>query len=129
MTYLIDTHILIWYVTGDSKLKKNFVGEIKNRSNRILVSKVSLWEIAIKVSLGKLSEHYALTEFESYLTQNSFEILDFDTKDLQQLLQLPFHHRDPFDRLIISQAITGNFTIITDDSKFQFYPVQLLKNE
>ena len=126
MTYLIDTHVLIWYVAGNEKLDGRFVSTIQNSENNIFVSKISLWEIAIKASLGKLSIGIPLPELEEYLVQKKITILDFDYADLQRLIQLPFHHRDPFDRLIISQAINKNLTVISDDNKFRLYPIQLL---
>ena len=123
MTFLIDTHIFVWYSSGDSKLS-----QIQNPLNKILVSKASLWEIAIKVSLKKLQLGVSFENLEKYLQKCQFETLEFEHKDLQQLVRLPLHHRDPFDRLIISQAITNNYTIITDDPKFHLYPAQLLQN-
>src|SRR5688572_28564961 len=126
MNYLIDTHVLIWFVTGNLKLARKFIEEIQNPDNTVLVAKVSLWEIAIKVSLEKLTLGISLRELENYLTERNFAALEFNHEDLQQLIQLPFHHRDPFDRLIISQAIKRNITVITDDKKFELYPVQLL---
>lgn len=126
MTYLIDTHVLIWYVTGNVKLERKFIDEIQNPGNAVLLSKISLWEIAIKIGLEKLTMGISFPELEEYLIQKRIKLLEFDHQDLQGLIQLPFHHRDPFDRLIISQAINRNLTVITDDSKFRLYPVQLL---
>ncbi len=88
--------------------------------------KASLWEIVIKVSLQKLEIGIPFSGLEEYLFRKEISILDFNNNDLNQLITLPKHHRDPFDRLIISQAITNRLTINTDDSKFNFYPVQLL---
>jgi len=126
MDYLIDTHILLWRIASSPRLPKNVNEEIDNIRNRIWVSKASLWEIAIKLSLKKLELKVPFTELEKYLTKKNISILDFNHSDLNLLLELPLHHRDPFDRLIISQAINRNFTIITDDSQFKNYPVQLL---
>ena len=126
MTYLIDTHVLIWYVAGNEKLDSRFISTIQDSENTIFLSKISLWEIAIKASLGKLSIGISLPVLVEYLVQKKITTLDFDYADLQSLIHLPFHHRDPFDRLIISQAINKNLTVISDDSKFRLYPVQLL---
>lgn len=129
MTYLIDTHVLIWYATGNPQLNPLFVREIQNTDNIIILSKASLWEIAVKVSLGKLSIGIPFSELEEYLVEKKIDTLEFDFQDLQKLIELPFYHRDPFDRLIISQAINKNLTLITDDNKFQLYPVQLLNSQ
>ena len=128
MRYLIDTHILIWYANGNSKLSDKFKKEIDLPQNQIIISKASIWEIAIKVSLGKLELGMPFGEVENYLREKEIEQLAFSFSELQQMMKLPFHHRDPFDRLIIAQAITNNYTLITDDPMFHLYPVQLLKN-
>jgi len=128
--YLVDTHILLWYLKGEKKLAENIKKAIENSGNRVLVSKVSLWEIAIKVSIGKLElhsdgQHSAFDNLENLLIKNEFELLEFDFSDLSELIQLPFHHQDPFDRLLIAQARKRKITVITDDSKFKLYDVQL----
>jgi len=127
MTYLLDTHVLIWYMQGNSQLSRNFISEIQSPTNVILISKASLWEIAIKVSIGKLKLETSFDELKKYLENNLFMELEFDYNDLQQLTTLPFHHQDPFDRLIISQAINRDLTLVIDDNKFQNYPVKLFK--
>jgi PIN domain nuclease of toxin-antitoxin system len=123
MNYLIDTHILIWYLSGN---RQSVIDEIQNPDNVIFVSKASLWEIAIKVSLKKLTIAVDFFELEQFLVSKKFLFLDFNHTDWQTLSTLPFEHRDPFDRLIITQAINGNLKLITDDNKFKLYPVQLL---
>ncbi|MFM9837866.1 MAG: type II toxin-antitoxin system VapC family toxin [Cyclobacteriaceae bacterium] len=126
MNYLIDTHILIWRISSNPQLSQKFIDEIDNPLNSIVISKASLWEIAIKVSLQKLHIGIAFSELEEYLLRKDISILDFTHLDLNQLITLPKHHGDPFDRLIISQAITNNITIITDDKKFKLYSIPLL---
>jgi PIN domain nuclease of toxin-antitoxin system len=126
MTYLIDTHILIWRISSDPLLPSLYAREINNPINTIVISKASLWEIAIKVSLQKLEMSISFLELENYLVKKNIAILDFGHQAMNQLITLPQHHRDPFDRLIICQAITNNLTIITDDKKFKLYPVPLL---
>ena len=129
MRYLIDTHVLLWLMSGDKRLSKRHRYEIETPGNIVFVSKASLWEIAIKVSISKLELSKPILQFEGYLIENSFQLLDFNYHDLDQLSQLDFHHYDPFDRLIICQAITNNLTILTDDKKFNLYPVPLLSQE
>lgn len=127
MMYLIDTHVLLWYMTGDSMLSPTFIKKIEDESNDLLVSKGSFWEIAIKVSTGKLTLTMPVIELENYLRRKPIWELDFGYQELIYLSELPFHHHDPFDRLIIAQAITHQITILTDDQKFKLYPVQLLQ--
>jgi PIN domain nuclease of toxin-antitoxin system len=126
MNYLIDKHILIWYLSGNRSLSQSVIDEIQNPDNVIFVSKTSLWEIAIKVSLKKLTIAVDFFELEQFLISKKFLLLDFNPADWQTLSTLPFEHRHPFDRLIVTQAINGNLKLITDDNKFKLYPVQLL---
>jgi PIN domain nuclease of toxin-antitoxin system len=127
MTFLIDTHVLIWYIEGDTRLTKEVISAIENNKNHIYVSKASLWEMAIKISNGKLKVSIAFEELESFLRVHGFEILDFNFSHLKTLLSLHYHHGDPFDRLIISQAITNSYTIISQDKSFENYAAKLLK--
>lgn len=126
MNYLIDTHILIWRISSNPLLSPKAISEIDNTQNTITISKASLREIAIKVSLKKLEIGIQFSELEEYLQKKDILVLDFTYQELDQLITLPQHHRDPFDRLIICQALTNNLTIITDDEKFSLYPIQLL---
>jgi PIN domain nuclease of toxin-antitoxin system len=126
MIYLVDTHVLLWYMEDNPALSRKAVKEIESLENSILLSKASLWEIAIKLSTGKLKLTMPLLELENYLERKSIIQLDFTFKDLDELTRLPFYHNDPFDRLIISQAITRNLAVISDDKKFKLYPVPLL---
>lgn len=126
MTYLIDTHILIWYALNDSQLSPKIAAEIKDLNNQILISKVSLWEMAIKINIGKLDLHgLPFADLENLLLANNIGILDIQFKHFNTLLTLPLHHGDPFDRLIISQAISDDIMVISDDSKFKLYPIKL----
>lgn len=125
MKLLIDTQILIWYAESNPKLANNFVQLISDNTNEVFLSIVSLWEITIKKSLGKLNFNLTLNEIESILLLNNFKILQFDVNDLQVLLGLPYHHSDPFDRMIISQAIRGDYQLLSNDSKFKNYKLKL----
>jgi len=127
MTYLIDTHALIWYIAGDRKLSKKAISFIDDPLTEIYISKATLWEMAIKISLGKLKLSIPFKELETYLENNNFIILDYNFSHLKELLTLPFHHSDPFDRLIIAQALVEELTIISQDKWFDSYPVKLLK--
>ncbi len=121
MNYLIDTHILLWYIIGDKRIKKDTKIIIEENSNKIYFSNASLWEIAIKVSIGKLRLKGSLNDLKNYLKEKRFIILEFDFEDLETLLTLPFHHQDPFDRMIVSQAQTKSLEIITNDGIIKKY--------
>jgi len=126
MNLLLDTHILLWYLENNPKLPETWKLSIENRHNNISVSIASLWEIAIKISLGKLELMDDLSTIEEILHQQGIAILPIKTSHLLQLLSLPFHHRDPFDRLIIAQAQGEQMTLVSDDSQFAHYPVATL---
>ncbi len=115
MNYLIDTHILLWYIVGDRRIKKHTKTVIEDINNTIYVSNASLWEIAIKLSIGKLKLKGSLTDLNNYLHEKKIKVLEFDVDDLETLTTLPFHHQDPFDRIIISQVQTKSMEIITND--------------
>ena len=124
MKYLLDTHTLIWFLAGDKKLTDKARGLIDNPDNRKFLSIASLWEIAIKVSLGKLALNKPFEKlFPEQLHFNRIEILDVTVDNLIKLTTLPFHHRDPFDRLIIAQALVEEFPIIGADAAFDAYGI------
>ena len=126
MTILIDTHSLIWYIEGDRQLSKKAISILENTQNQKFISKVSLWEMAIKISIGKLKISLTFAALEKFLEEHAFIILDYDFNHLSTLLTLPFHHSDPFDRLIISQAITDKLTVLTKDKLFSNYSIDIL---
>ena len=121
MNYLIDTHILLWYMAGDKRISSDTRKIIENTSNDIYLSNASLWEIAIKVSIGKLKLRGSLTDLKAFLIAKGFFLLAFDYDDLETMLTLPFRHQDPFDRLIIAQCKSKGFEIITNDSQVEQY--------
>jgi PIN domain nuclease of toxin-antitoxin system len=124
MKYLIDTHIFLWFVNNDSNLSAPIKALLE--SNVILLLSVaSLWEIAIKMSLGKISLPDSFDRFISQqIALNKIDVLPIETAHLSVISNLPFHHKDPFDRLIIAQAITEKVSVITVDSAFDAYPIQ-----
>ncbi len=121
MSYLVDTHIIIWFVENDSKLSDSVRQILEDTSNVILVSHASFWEMAIKKSIGKLQVTLTQPALERELAKHLIHVLDFKTAHYEKLLSLPFFHQDPFDRMLISQAITDDITIITQDNKFRLY--------
>ena len=123
MKFLLDTHAIIWHFDDDSKLSQKAAEIIKNPESILYISSVSLWEIAIKINIGKLELDFTLNELLNTIRNNDFIILQIEDKYLQGLSDLPFIHRDPFDRLIISTALTENLTIITADENIRKYDV------
>ncbi len=121
MNLLIDTHVLLWYLIDDSQLSFTSIQKIENPSNTNYVSIASLWEIAIKINIGKLDLHIPFKKLEKEVLQNNFKILPIEFKHTIQLSKLDQNHRDPFDRILISQALVENFTIITKDNAFSQY--------
>lgn len=128
MKLLLDTHILLWYLEGHPHLSASQRLMIEDRRNQVAVSAASLWEVTIKISIGKLDLMDDLATIEATLLQQGIEILPIQTAHLQRLLSLPFHHRDPFDRLIIAQALAEEMTLVSDDAAFSAYPVSMLPN-
>jgi PIN domain nuclease of toxin-antitoxin system len=125
MKYLIDTHVLIWFSEDDQRLPTRIKTILEDNDSEIFVSHATIWEMAIKISLGKLKILNSLDDWEQVLAKNSIALIPNSFKHYQILLSLPLHHQDPFDRLIIAQAISEDFTLISHDPKFSDYPVKL----
>jgi PIN domain nuclease of toxin-antitoxin system len=121
---LLDTHAFLWFILDDPQLSTQSDQVISDRTNTIAISPASYWEIAIKISIGKYSlpEPYD-TFIEREIVTNDFCILPILTQHTSTLISLPFHHKDPFDRLLIAQAITENIPIVSNDSILGKYPV------
>lgn len=126
MNHLLDTHTIIWFINGDSELSKKARNLIERDSVTNFVSVASLWEIAIKVSLGKLELNGPFSEIKIQLDQNGFQVLPITWEDTLLIASLPFHHRDPFDRILIAQSINNKLNIITRDEQFKHYAVSLV---
>jgi len=126
LKYLIDTQILIWLFISPNKIPSNIQNLLKNLDNEIYVSKVSIWEIAIKVSIGKLIIPFEIKKLIFEIKEMNIKILNIKNQHLIKVTDLPFHHKDPFDRLIISQAFIDRITIISSDNNFSKYNVKVL---
>jgi PIN domain nuclease of toxin-antitoxin system len=126
MNYLIDTHVLIWFTEGNTQLPVNVRAIIADPINSIFVSHVSIWEIAVKSSIGKLNLSVSLTELESNLARNGFIELPTRFAHFNEIAGLSMHHQDPFDRLLVAQAIAEDFIFITCDKKITGFSVKLL---
>jgi PIN domain nuclease of toxin-antitoxin system len=126
VSFLLDTHILLWFLENDSKLSGQVREVITNPEILIFVSAISAWEISIKQSLGKL---IAPSNLEEALRFSRFEVLSMTLAHGIKVADLPLHHKDPFDRMLIAQALVEGLTIITVDQKFKFYDVPLFFND
>ncbi|MES2108267.1 MAG: type II toxin-antitoxin system VapC family toxin [Bacteroidota bacterium] len=126
MKVLLDTHALIWYTEGSDKLSVAAKLEIDNPNNSKFISIGSLWEIVIKSSQNKLELIKSFDDIKEFLSINYIQILQIETGHLKILFNLPHHHRDPFDRLLIAQAIAEDMTLISVDAHFEAYPVNII---
>ena len=127
MQFLIDTHALIWFILDNPKLSRKAKDMIEDKTNKRFVSTVCVWEIAIKMSIGKLNMGGTFEQlFPEQLTINDMQLLPITTDHLYRIIDLPFHHRDPFDRLMIAQSIVESIPIISRDSAFDAYPIERL---
>ncbi|MFZ4484056.1 MAG: type II toxin-antitoxin system VapC family toxin [Chthoniobacterales bacterium] len=127
MRYFLDTHTLIWWRQNDPRLPRAWDAIFDApREHEILFSTISLWEIAIKRGLGKLQIQGDLSDFARTLqTDHRFHQLPLEITDICRLEKLPPHHRDPFDRLLIAQAIEQSAIAVTDDPKWKPYPLRV----
>ncbi len=127
MRLLLDTHTFIWFVTDSPRLSTTAKALIENEYNEKLLSVASAWEMAIKHSIGKLNFELPFQNFlERQMKQNSMSLLNVQIIHLDVVANLPLHHRDPFDRLIIAQAIVEQIPIVGRDEVFDLYPIERL---
>lgn len=131
MKLLLDTHTLLWVLTAPGRLTERQREAVEDPTNHVFASAINIVEIAIQSSLGKLSvadslERNRYAELFAAITDSGFEMLAFTGVHAAHIRALPFHHRDPFDRMIIAQAIAEEYTIVTTDAQFSAYPVELL---
>ncbi len=128
MSFLLDTHAFLWFVNDHSSLSPRAKGIIENRQSLVYLSAASIWEMAIKSSLRKLDAPAPLKQFvESHMARNDFGILQITAEHAEAVAKLPFPesgHRDPFDRMIVAQAICHDLTIISRDAALSDYPIQ-----
>ena len=125
MGYLIDTHIFLWFVSGDKKLPKTLKQKIEDINTPCFISIASFWEITIKKQLGKLELKLSLKELFQYAERNNIEIVQIAYDHLNQLSKLPNIHGDPFDRLIISQVISEKLILLSVDETLRNYKVSI----
>ncbi len=126
MRLLLDTHAFLWFIDDDPRLSARAKSLLESDAD-LLPSAASLWEVAIKVSLGKLTLAQPFDVFlPEQLVKNAVEVLPISLAHLGAVVALPFHHRDPFDRLLAAQALVEQLPIVSADSALDAYPAQRL---
>lgn len=127
MRVLLDTHAFLWFIEGKSLLSVRARQIIEDATNERFLSVASLWETAIKVGIGKITLHQPFeTLIPAQLRVTNVTLLAITLDHVTRLMTLPLHHRDPFDRLLIAQAMAENLTILSADSTFDAYAVNRL---
>ena len=124
MRMLLDTHAFLWFVLGDSRCSQIARSQIENGANQLYLSPASHWELAIKISIGKYKLPISFQDFIlRAVHENGFRFLPIDPAHTSLLTTMPFHHRDPFDRLMIAQALVEQMQIISSDTILDDYSV------
>ncbi len=123
MKIIIDTHIFLWALADPSKIEKNRLMQLKLLSNTIFVSSITVTELMIKSSIGKLNIDFDVIKM---IERSGFEQLEYTAKDALKLKNMPFHHKDPFDRMLIAQAQANKYYMMSEDSKFSNYDCKLI---
>jgi PIN domain nuclease of toxin-antitoxin system len=127
MKLLLDTHTFIWWTIQKARLSANALAVMQNPQNELLLSIASLWEMQLKIQLGKLHFNLPLPQLiEDQQRINGLRLLPIDPNHIYTLDQLPFHHKDPFDRLLVAQAIDESLPLLTADPALAAYPVQII---
>lgn len=125
MKLLLDARSLLWFLDGSAELPDSAADLIESPDVRRLVSSVTVWEIAVKVGLGKVRLPYSVgDEFEETLRENGFEFLPLSNAGLERTATLPGHHRDPFDRLLAAEALEHSATVVSPNPIFDEYGVK-----
>lgn len=126
MRFMIDTHVFLWFIAGDTRLSQPVRAAIEAEENEVLMSIASVWEIAIKIRIGKLALSQPFADLiPAQIAENEIELMPVSMDELKVVAMLPLHHRDPFDRLLIAQAMVQRITLVSDDPSFAQYGVPL----
>jgi len=124
---LLDTHAFLWSVASSERLSEPARAAILDKTSEVYLSKVSYWEICLKISIGKLTlASNWETKLESERKANRFSWLNIEPKHCQRIISLPWHHKDPFDRLLIAQARSENLCLVTRDDKLAPYDINII---
>ena len=126
MNLLLDTHVFLWFVAGDQRLSANARQALEAADAELFLSAASIWEMAIKSSLGRLTLPLPLDEYIAEKLIQGVRVLPVDWTHAAAVEKMPFHHRDPFDRLLIAQATAENLPLVSADPEFRAYKVKLI---
>jgi PIN domain nuclease of toxin-antitoxin system len=128
MRLLLDTHVFIWWADQQERLSATALSALNDEANELILSVVSVWEMQIKVQLSKMKLSLPLEELvETQVETNDVRILPVELAHVLALDALPFHHKDPFDRLLIAQSLQEDVTLVSADPEFPAYSVKLLQ--
>ncbi|MBV1825628.1 MULTISPECIES: type II toxin-antitoxin system VapC family toxin [Komagataeibacter] len=125
MKVLLDTHALLWWLSDSDRLGDNAREIIADPAHDILVSVVSLWEIAIKIRIGKLDAD--INDILAAIPGEGFSLLQIQPEHLKILMSLPMHHRDPFDHLLMAQAQAEHATFLSEDGQMDYYSIKIIR--
>jgi PIN domain nuclease of toxin-antitoxin system len=127
MKLLLDTHTFIWWAIQKARLSAAALAAMQNTQNQLMLSIASLWETQLKTQLGKLHFNLPLSQLiEDQQRINGLQLLPIEPDHIYALGQLPYRHKDPFDRLLIAQTLTENLPMVSADPEFTTYPVQII---
>lgn len=126
MRILLDTHALLWYHGGDRRLSKAARAAIEDRDAELVLSAASVWEMAIKASLGRLRLPTTVSGYVAEKVRQGYRPLSVSAVHAARVEELPWHHRDPFDRLLAAQALTEGCPVITRDRVFRKYGIEMV---
>ena len=126
MNILLDTHAVKWFFDDDKRLPKSAIEAIYTPESNIYISMASIWEMAIKLSIGKLQLNGGIANFFDAINDNGFRLLDITPEHTIEVIKMPFIHRDPFDRMLIAQAMIEDMVIMTIDTNITKYEVKTI---
>jgi len=125
MNVLLDTHAFLWLATGDDRLSETARKTFLNQENSLFFSAASYWEICIKMSLGKISLKTGWFQtIQNEMEINAIQWLPIEMTHCAKVIKLPFHHRDPFDRMLVAQAITEKMQLLSHDNRLSAYSIK-----
>ena len=127
MRVLLDTHAIVWWATGDERLSRKVRATVADPDTEVFISIASAWEIQIKASLQKITLNETVDAlYRDLIIDQQFRMLGIELDDMNRLSMLPPHHRDPFDRMLVAQALGRDFELVTKDQVISGYGVSVL---
>ena len=126
MNLLLDTHAFLWFVAGDERLSARARQAMEDEDAELFLSAASIWEMAIKSSLGRLTLPAPLSEYVAEKLEHGFRVLPIDWTHAAAVEKMPLHHRDPFDRLLVAQAVAEGMPLVSADPEFRPYKVKMI---